>query len=416
MIYKLIFLLLSCNIILADIVIQGSGFISGSGLLKTDIGNPSKITTNTATWVFAGGVTNFNTPTFSIDGNGVSGRTYLERNETARLRKPGSIYAVSFNVNTTGTITNALKVKIFRKVSQYDYISSSEFITPVAGSNYVVLANPPYCGEGDLIGLYVPGQASGTQLSLNVQSDTSTVGVIWLTGDSNSSNQTPVAGTNNVSLMMKVWMDAPVIAYVGDSLTAAHNLGSGWFSFLDSASSYISGQIEACYQYRIYTNTTFTKVSYCTYAKGGQTFDWCDTIAMNFVTNDNPKVLWLLCGGNDAGQGRNWAQTLASLNSIRAKWPQNNPFFLSEVLPNNNLTDTQAATVRQWNINIVAWASTNNVNVIAAHDSMAQTRVTTGQLDDIKASYTTDGAHWTDAGVSNYTRIVYNALGGILLP
>lgn len=333
--------------------------------------------------------------TFSTDGSltGSGGRTFVEGLAPHAIRKSGYVYAVSFDVKTSAT--EALKIKCFTTNSAGVFSLLREESTAVqtwpTGSNYYVLPVPLKIIEGGYPGIY----------SVNVD--------LWATGSTANSTyykDGDVTGNANTlsglasELCLQFWTEAPVIAYTGDSIIAGHNTSYSFMPFLDSGG--IGGNIYGSIPYCASTNGE-SPFTYCNYGSGGKTFFWVNTTAFPYITNDAPSALWIHSGVNDVSQGFTWADILTNLTAIRAKWPVNKPLWMSEILPWTAGNDTQAATIRQYNTNLAAWALTNSCTIATLHDAFGQIRVSTGFLDDLKTSYNAgDGVHLSQAGVSNY--------------
>lgn len=131
-------------------------------------------------------------------------------------------------------------------------------------------------------------------------------------------------------------------------------------------------------------------------ALGSQTFAWVNSTGMPAAVATNPQAILIHCGVNDISDGRTWAQVESDLDGIKAQW--SGVLFISEILPWTNGTDEQNVTVRTWNDNLATWCAANDATLIATHDAMGQVRVSTGELDDLKTIYDSDGVHPTSAG------------------
>lgn len=346
--------------------------------------------TNTGPLVMSGGPTSFGTTT-PLNGSG--GTTYIYGYPPKILRKNGYAYAVSFNVKDGATESIKFKSLTVTAIGKYNLLD--EVASPsqawTAGSNYYVLPHQIRIVEGGFPAIYVQ--------SVNLYAvGTTANGTYTYSGDLEGVNNN--ASVSSTELCLQFYSDAPVIAYTGDSIMAGHNDTTTWQPFLDSGG--ISGEISSSIPYCASTNGE-SQFAYCNYASGSQTFNWVDTVALAYITNDGCSTLWIHCGVNDVSGSRTWAAVLANLNSIRAQWPTNRKMWVSEILPWSAGSDAAALTIRQWNTNLSAWAVTNSCTIAKLHDPFGQIRISTGQLDDLATAFNQgDGVHLSTAGISNY--------------
>jgi lysophospholipase L1-like esterase len=278
------------------------------------------------------------------------------------------------------------------------------------GTNIIAVSLPVL--EGQSLGVYMSNSAASADFTLTRK--TLAPHSIWYT------NAVPVDGSYPQSLLNSAmnlvgYGPAPVIGYVGDSIIAGHNNGSGnyWSPYLDTAFAPVSGKRESAIPWVAYA-TNGLNVAYRNYGKGGQTFEWVATNGIIAVTNDRCPVVWVHCGVNDVGQARAWSAVEANLDTIRAAHASPLPLFISEILPCTNADDTEAATIRTWNANLATWCSANGATLAQFHDIFGQTRVSTGQLDDLKAEYDQDGVHLTQAGVNFYASNMVQLLEAVV--
>jgi hypothetical protein len=131
-----------------------------------------------------------------------------------------------------------------------------------------------------------------------------------------------------------------------------------------------------------------------------KTLEWINTNTMRWATNTPATTLWVHCGVNDIAAGFVWSSALTNLNSIRSKWTGS--LIVSEILPWTMGSDANNLLIRTWNTNLAVWCATSSATLFQIHDSMGQTRGSTGQLDDLKTAYDSDGVHLTTAGKTNY--------------
>jgi hypothetical protein len=118
-------------------------------------------------------------------------------------------------------------------------------------------------------------------------------------------------------------------------------------------------------------------------------------------------------GTNDISNGRAWSAVELNLVSIKAACDTAGVRRLAicEVLPRSEFTDTEAATVRDWNTRLATWCKRNGAQLITCHDAMGEERVATGELDDLPAAYDAgDGIHLSTAGVEALSELIQDQL------
>lgn len=122
-----------------------------------------------------------------------------------------------------------------------------------------------------------------------------------------------------------------------------------------------------------------------------------------------PQYLVIHCGVNDVNLSVSWNTLVGHLNTIaQAAKNSNATVVVDEIFPWSNGTDAQNITVRSYNTNFSTWVQTNaNAGkLLRTHDAMGQTRVSTGQLDDLLANYDKDGVHLTTNGYRNWGALI----------
>lgn len=354
------------------------------------------VSTNTNPIIMAGGST-----TFPNDNQLVGNLTIIDYYKPERLRKGGVIYGISIQSETANTA--GVKFKVCRpNGSNWDIVSESAFLTLAVGSNYYTLSPPLACREGDALGYYTTNAAG----KVRVKAVTATPGIVYTTGDITGNNQAFGSTVNNFSVDIAAWVDAPVIAYCGDSITSGRNTDTPWYPYLDTGGVPITGSLPASYPWCASTNVA-SLVSYLNYGKGAMDFIWAATSSIPAAVSDKAMVCWMMFGVNDVNEGRTWAMVLTNLADIRTQWPTTNALIISEILPWTAGSDANAAIIRTWNTNLSYWCSTNNATLAKTHDAMGQTRPSTGFLDDLYIPYNQgDNVHLSQLGVMEYVYLM----------
>lgn len=125
----------------------------------------------------------------------------------------------------------------------------------------------------------------------------------------------------------------------------------------------------------------------------GQMFSWVAATGMPAAVATGAKNILIHCGVNDISNGRTWTQVEADLDTIAGLLQPGQKLFIDEILPWTNGTDEQNATARQWNGYFALWCMANNATLIESRAYLGKIRASTGEYDDLYASYDSDGLH-----------------------
>lgn len=151
------------------------------------------------------------------------------------------------------------------------------------------------------------------------------------------------------------------------------------------------------------------RFTYNVYALGGSFWADVRTTYLPDALLTNPTAIIAITGGNDIGQGHTWATVESNLNACKALLSPSQHLFVSEIAPGDLYSDANAAIVRTFNANFATWCAANGATLIAIHDAFAQTRTSTGQLDDLKTIYA-NGNHTNTVGVQLLAELWFDAL------
>lgn len=340
----------------------------------------------------------------SAGSNGGAGRTFIMSDLSNRILQDGYVRQVVASFATTSP-ANGVRFKVFRpNGGNYDFISESEAITVSAtGTQTYNLTTPMACQAGDIIGVWL-SSVLFTQIDVKVGGISR-----YVAGDITGAN---VAFPLSVAFTMLIDARgiAPFIATTGDSIAEGHNTASHYHGVQHAGNGPAGNRnAEIAYVLRGLVSTG-AALEYQNHALGSQTFAWVASTGAPSAVATSAKAIIVHCGVNDVALARTWAAVEANLNTIKALLNANQRLFIGEILPWTNGSDSQNATIRAWNSSLAAWCAANNATLILCHDAMGQTRVSTGQLDDLLTPYNQDGVHLTQAGVNAMASIWKAAL------
>jgi hypothetical protein len=343
-------------------------------------------------------------------GTLATGRTFLAAKISERCRQDGLIKQVKGSVNVVG-VASGWKFKVFRpNGSNYDFVSESELITPGGtGTQTFTLATPMACQPGDVLGVWLKGDAT-TPATVNIRTITATASIVWLAGDNTGTNQNFTNTIDNDSLNLMALGQPPFAVDSGDSIIAGHNTASPWETFYDTSPAGPVGTLSSEFFHQIRGLMSPSALEYQNHAMGGQTYSWVNSTAIKPAVMTRAKAVVIHCGINDIVAARTWNQVSADLDAIKYELAPDQHLFIDEILPRTASSDADSATIRTFNTNLATWCGSNGATLISCHDVMAQTRVSTGQLDDLLAAYDYDGTHVTQAGVDKVASLIKAAL------
>lgn len=312
----------------------------------------------------------------TVDGS--SGRMFLM--DGCPITITGNLSAIKVKA---GTATSC-KVSVWRSGTK---IWQSSTVSLTASSINTISVTGVSVLPDDVLGIWLP---SGTLASVTYSGPT----LRYATdADGSLSTVGSLATTSaNTAIYLEAVAVKPMLAITGDSITEGHNNFHG-----PEHSTSQGGTLTAQPGYVAAKTANW---GYRNYGLGSQTFAWVASTGAVNAFNSGATHVWIHCGVNDIALGRTWNQVLADLTTILGLKPSGVRLYLSEILPANIESGTNVATARTWNANLLAWCAANNVTLVACRNTMGQTRVTTGQLDDLKTAYNDDGLHLTQAGVN----------------
>lgn len=338
------------------------------------------------------------TETWSNTSAASGNKDYIDPNPSHGIRQHGTITRIRFDVGGAVHVAG-WKFKVWRKSgTTYTVVGESEtFETSSFGAqNYDLVTPITGCQPGDMCGVYVPSGAV-----YNTEYPSTGYELIIANGDNSSlNNPTP---SSDWSPRLEAYGPAPFAGFVGDSIMAGHH-ETFYRPFLDSG---ISGDPDGEPAHHIWDD--FSDLIYQNFSKGSQTwaFGAANVAKVAAVT---PSAVVCMFGVNDVAGSRSWEDIESDMDTFLAGLPGGTNLFICEVLPYTSGSDAEAAAIRSLNANYASWCTSNGATLISCHDAMGQTRVATGELDDLKTAYDYDGVHLTDAGVLVLSGLIADAL------
>jgi hypothetical protein len=358
--------------------------------------------------VFYGGITEATMANNGTLGGGAGavGRTFIQTGMRQRIRQHGYIRTIKMWVAVTGTGT-PYKFKVLRPNvagTRYDFVAESDAFLPVgAGIQTYSFSTSMPCQPGDCIGVWLAGNNNLARIAGKTLAG-SEYGYVDEDVATSVEAAALTVGADFV-LNLEVTGIPPFVAITGDSIPEGHNTTSQWHGAQHGGFG-PAGNLESepGYWLRLHLGGA-SMLEYQNVALGSQTYAWVRSSAIAACLAALPQAILIHCGVNDVGAARTWSAVLADLNAIRAAIPGSIDLFIDEILPWTAGSDTQAATIRTWNVNLAAWCSANNAILVRCHDAMGQIRPSTGQLDDLLAEYNYDGLHLSKAGVMRLAQL-----------
>lgn len=375
------------------------------GQLTPNLNTNHWVTTNTQAAVFGGGLTNFGVAdsNWEAANSPADGWTILNGEPNMRIRQNGYVTGIGINISAS---TNQIQPRLYRYYSSdglYHLVSSGNWLTnATSGSNYYTMVNPlGPCIEGDYVGIYMKTNTAGVNPLVYTKIIAgSGLGQLIASGDVATSSSFPNIASNSV-MQIKVYMNPPVYSTVGDSILAGWYGYRTWidttFQFSGNPTNQVSFQLWNLYGIGGYGKN---------YSRGSQLWDYGSVTALGEILRDKPLKIIAGFGINDIINFRSWSDVQTNLTSIRSQYGTTNQLYITEIPP-WACSDAQALTVRQWNTNIAVWCLTNSAICIKSHDTLASTRASTGQLDNLNPTYDGgDGIHLNAAGINAYAKRV----------
>jgi hypothetical protein len=323
------------------------------------------------------------------------------------IRQTGTITRIRINLNAWGG-EKQIKFNVFRQLGSgvYRVISeSSTFTAPSSNDpgvkNFTVSMD---ARVGDFLGFTIATGAS-TSVQVETTNTVDMIGMLYLEGEATGDQGSWASIATNV-LHLRAFMSPPAIAAAGDSIIRG---GPIWHNFLNDAGyDILTYDLTDSPIYQI-KETLSTLLEYQNGGRGSSGWESQSTTYAGPMIDTLPLVLVMHCGVNDVSNAVSWNDVEGYMDDVKilinaASKPVH--LAVAEILPWTDGDDAQAATIRTWNGSYATWCAANGATLLRCHDAMGQTRVATGELDDLKAAYDDDGVHLTSAGVVAYAAAI----------
>ena len=356
--------------------------------------------------VFTGGLTDVTATDAALSGGAdAAGKTYISGVAMRNIIQDGYVRRVVANVAAVGP-ANGWKFKVFRwNGSTYLYISESELITPAGtGVQTFDLATPMACNVGDVLGVWLKGDANSASIRCTLSSGTAKYRSV--SADVTGSNNFSSSGAD-YEIDLQAFSNPPYLALSGDSIMEGHG-GAMWHGIECNTSAGVAGDRVGDPGYLI--SQAIPGLQYQNRAQGSSRSSWGVSTGVPHALSVLPHTLVINWGVNDIANAISWNTYLANLDAIKALVDAASPkpeLKICEVLPWKAGDDAMAANVRTFNANLSGWCAANGASLILCHDEMGKLRNSTGYLDDMQDAYDNgDGVHLSAAGTTKYAAII----------
>ncbi len=347
-------------------------------------------------------------------GTGNTSREFLTVGQQYRIRQNGALARCRLYTVSTNQLTG-FYLTVWRKDgATYDRVGISGNLcgSLVPGVITAIdLDAPLSVQEGDYYGyrLEIPTTA------LNVYQFFARTGVTGVTSYYvNNASPSPVdfdwttgSSIAGAVLPIELWMSAPQVAFIGDSIIAGHPTH---YSFLETtATTVIASTIER----------QFADLTGYTYQNLGIGSQKTADIAARFTADllgIKPRLAIIEGGVNDLANGGSKANYLANMaGMLAAAQADTNVTTVAvlKILPWSNGTLTQMQARDDWNAALAVTVSNYaKASVVDASSYVGQFRTggDAGNLWNIQAIYNADGVHFNQAGHSQIAQAIADAL------
>lgn len=331
----------------------------------------------------------------------------LNNANKSRIRQTGSITKIQMYFASKPAQLTAFYFYVWRKnaAGTFDMVGSEDILSKITGgtTNTITLTTPIAAKEGDYTGYGIAGTAAPVNFMTGYTSVTSggyynavaptATGYNW-TGQSTVTSYVPI----------KVFMAAPALVSISDSIMAGHPMHSPYINTaiaedLGNTAPYIIEQLLSISAQNMGV-------------QGEQTYSLVARFASDVVAS-KPKMVLIEGGLNDAaGFDVHGAATNGS-NPVTAQTTIDNIISMMNTANTNGITpvvllltpwtagtNAQNTSVDSINAAIIAAAPTYNAIVVDARATIGQFRNggTAGNLWDIQPQYNYDGIHLSAAG------------------
>jgi lysophospholipase L1-like esterase len=346
----------------------------------------------------------------TVLNSATTGRWFLNKNNLSRIRQYGYITKIKLYIGylTIGPIS--IYFQVWRKNgSNYDLVGEENITSKVTGGliNTIQLSIPILSQEGDYIGM---GAIGGVEImSLYATNVTTANSVVWINGDKPGTTGVNFdAGTkSNYVFPCKVYMQSPVVVFIGNSITAGHTLH---YSFIENS---FTTNTANTIEYQLYNfNSRFI---YQNMGIGGYISEWNKNRFTADVINLKPVIAIIENGVNDIALGTVLEETFLSNMSTMLNSCINNNIIpiVCKIMPWTNGTNEQMQTRDLWNNSLDTLVATYPTAIIVDFDSAVGQFRAGGDPDNlwnIKTSYNQDGVHFNTLGYTEIANTLYKEI------
>ncbi len=369
--------------------------------------------TATATTTVVGGYSTIVTTAADVGSLSTSEAHYISRFNKSRIRQNGSVNQIEIYFASKPAELTAFYFEVWRiNGTNYDLVSSQNILSLVTGgtTNTITLPTPVTAQEGDYVGFGWTSSASPGNFLTSIAGGTgASYNIVNASYTTTNYNWTAQTGTT-AYVPIKVYMaSAPNIVFIGDSLISGQN---GNYSLIDGTFSAYDPTVSIPYKVGTALGLTYQNMG----VGGSQTSGIASRITTDAV-NLSPRIVVINGGYNDVRLGTSNATALSnwktSLDAIVAAGIT--PVVLS-IWPNNNRSDAEMRLIDSLNDDLRKLTSNYRaaIWVNASHYiGIFRTGADAGNLWNIPASYTSDGTHLTDAGYTQVSNAILDALGSV---
>lgn len=327
-------------------------------------------------------------------GTGSGGGTFFDLALTRAIRQHGPITAVRLNFSAIGPV----RIQIWRPNGSgvLTLIEQTATFTPPSTGEYLyVLPTPLVLAKpGDVPGIW------GDNATLRCKQVT-TLETGWAAGAPTSITLSgvPSGYQYNRILGLTFYGPPPFGAIAGDSIDAGH--GNPFYrTHLDGGPSG-DPTGEPAHHIRAAVGGLTTQ----NFAKGSTGWQFS---ADNIGKIDAVCSRFVVFGAGINDLAESWPTTAARLAACKAGLTHGQVMFVREITP-DNAAPTGAVASR--NTLRASWCASNGAIVIPCHDAMAQTRPSTGLLENLKSTYDDgSGIHHNLAGKQKMADLIRSAL------
>lgn len=357
--------------------------------------------------VVASGYNSISTGAGNIAGS--TPRDILVAGHNSRIRQAGNIVQVQiFIADSYNPGGGDIYFKVWRKDGgTYDKVGEEDVTSKLTKNqiNLITLDAPIAVLEGDYIGW----KFDSTDETVGSPAYAFGTGIIWFTTaeampDVNADFESK--GTIALDITTKVYMQAPLMVGIGDSLIAGH---TSHYSFIETTdTTVLTNQI--MYQLA----QLDADIIYQNMGIGSQTSTNVEARFTEDSVDLKPRYTVLLVGVNDIAGAVAKSTYIAKMTAMLDEMASASivPIIL-KILPWTNGNNTQMQTRDDWMSDLEILVATYTGSVWVDCDSaIGEFRVggDPGNLWDIQAIYNDDGVHLNEAGYTKVAETIYALL------